>query len=140
MLARIMDSTGGILIDELDRIGRMIQTPEQPINITLPENSVRMLIAQPFLEFPASDTRTLYALLPDCAARMLAGIDRVFAVAGTFGPHFIVFPEFSLPGVSQASDPWRLHLSSIGAPTIVIAGVSGLSAQPYGPRPSSQTL
>jgi hypothetical protein len=107
----------------------MIQTPEQPIDITLSENSVKMLIAQPFLEFQPP-IQEPFALLPGCAARMLAGIDRVFLVAGTFRPHFIVFPEFSLPGVVGVKSV-AAYLSSINLPTIVIAGVSGLLRDEY---------
>jgi hypothetical protein len=109
----------------------MIQVPEQQLDVTLPQSSVRMLIAQPFLESQAP-IQEPFALRPECAARMLAAIDNLFAVAGTFHPHFIVLPEFSLPGVAGVERViGRLSSAAVTNPTILIAGVSGLARDEY---------
>jgi hypothetical protein len=109
----------------------MIRVPEQQIDVTLPSTSVNMLIAQPFLEFQAP-VQEPFALRPECAARILAAIDNVFVVAGTFHPHFIVLPEFSLPGIAGVERVVG-HLSSAAArhPMILVAGVSGLTRDGY---------
>src|SRR5665213_3375756 len=109
----------------------MIEILEQPINIILPKTSVRMLIAQPFLEFD-TPLQEPFPLLPACAARMTVGIDQVFSIALEFQPHFIVFPEFSVPGVAGVERIIAsLSAADFQSPTIVIAGVTGLSVDDY---------
>ena len=109
----------------------MIQAPEQQIDVTLPSTSVKMLIAQPFLEFQ-TPIQEPFALRPECAARILAAVDNIFVVVGAFHPHFIVLPEFSLPGVAGVERVMG-HLSSAAVPhpMILIAGVSGLTRDEY---------
>jgi len=111
--------------------GRAIHVPEQQIVVTLPSTSVKMLVAQPYLEFQAP-VQEPFALTPECDARMLAGIDNIFSAARTFHPHFVVFPEFSLPGVTGVERVMG-HLSSAAVPhpIIIIAGVSGLTKDEY---------
>jgi hypothetical protein len=75
---------------------------EQQIDVTLPATSVRMLIVQPFLELQ-NPIQEPFNLHPDCVTRLMAAIDSVFTIARTFHPHFIVFPEFSLPGIAAVS-------------------------------------
>lgn len=90
-----------------------------------------MLLAQPFLEFQ-TPVQEPFALLPECADRILMGIDNIFAVARTYHPHFIVLPEFSIPGVAGVERVMR-HISSneVSHPTILIGGVSGLTWDEY---------
>jgi hypothetical protein len=109
----------------------MIQAPEQLIDVTLPSTSVKMLVAQPFLELQAP-VQEPFALAPECASRILAGIDNIFEVARKCHPHFILLPEFSLPGAAGVARVIG-HLSSetVTHPIIVIAGVTGLTRDEY---------
>ena len=108
-----------------------MRVPEQQIDVTLSSTSVKMLIAQPFLEFQAP-LQEPFPLRPECAARLLTGIDKIFTVARSFHPDFIVLPEFSLPGVAGVERVMR-HISSpdVLHPIILIAGVSGLPRDQY---------
>ena len=109
----------------------MIEVAERQIDITFPSNSVTMLIAQPFLEF-LQPIQEPFALLPDCRTRLLEGVDRVFEVARQSHPHFIVFPEFSLPGLEGVQRVFQyLRNADILSPIVVIGGVSGLSRDEY---------
>ena len=108
-----------------------IQVFEETIDVTLPSTSVKMLIAQPYLEF-RQPLQEPFALLNQCSSRLLSGIDNVFAVSRTFEPHVILFPEFSLPGI-DAVDRVKTALLSNGSshPLIVVGGVHGLSQDEY---------
>lgn len=108
-----------------------MQVAERQIDVTFPSNSVRMLIAQPFLEF-VQPLQEPFPLAPECSARLLQAIDNVFEVARLSGPHFIVFPEFSLPGIEGVQKVFQHLLSAhILSPAVVIAGVSGLCPDEY---------
>ena len=71
---------------------------EQQIDVTLPSNAVRMLIAQPFLEFQAP-VQEPFALTPASVQRLEDAIDNTFAKAAAYHPRFVLFPEFSVPGL-----------------------------------------
>jgi hypothetical protein len=104
---------------------------EHILDVTLPSTSVTMLIAQPFVEFHLPRQEP-FPLSQACRDRMMGGIDKVFQLARTVRPHFIVFPEFSVPGLTGVQRI-RQHISSpnVLQPLIVIAGISGLSQQEY---------
>jgi hypothetical protein len=108
-----------------------MQVAEFEIDVTFPSNSVKMLLAQPFLEF-LQPQQEPFPLSPVCNVRLLQAIDNIFDVARLSRPHFIVFPEFSLPGIEGVQKVFE-HLQSvnISSPTVVIAGVSGLCSQEY---------
>src|SRR5579871_3718701 len=104
---------------------------EQQIDVTLPATSVRMLVVQPFLELQ-TPIQEPFNLRPDCVDRLLRAIDSTFTIAHTFHPHFVVFPEFCLPGVA-AVESIVAHMNSpqMASPTIVMGGVSGLTRAEY---------
>ena len=108
-----------------------MQVAEFQINVTFPSNSVRMLIAQPFLEF-LQPPQEPFPLSPACNAGLLQAIDNIFDVARLSRPHFIIFPEFSLPGIEGVQKVFEhLQSANISSPAVVIAGVSGLCPKEY---------
>ena len=108
-----------------------MQVAEYQIDVTLPADSVVMLIAQPFLEF-VQPLQEPFPLSNPCNARLLQAIDNVFDVAQSSHPHFIVFPEFSIPGLAGAQRILlRLMNPAVASPAVVIAGLSGLSRNEY---------
>lgn len=108
-----------------------ISVIEEEINVAFPHLGVKMLLAQPFLEL-AHPIQEPFLLTPDCAQRLMQGVDRVLALAATFHPQVIVFPEFCIPGVSGVE---RLRDALLSAdwqrPSVIIGGVSGLTRDQY---------
>lgn len=104
---------------------------EEAINVSFPTFGVKMLLAQPFLEF-AHPIREPFLLTDNCIQRLTEGADRVLALAATFQPHVILFPEFCIPGVPGV-EKLRDALLSPGwqRPSVIIGGVSGLSRAQY---------
>ena len=99
---------------------------EQNVAATLPADTVRMMLVQPFLEFGEPPMEPF----PPSAAyaqRLTDAISDVFEKVIQYSPRVILFPEFAIPGV-QAVERVAAALSSINvaSPTIVIGGVSGL--------------
>lgn len=104
---------------------------EEPVDVTFPTASVRMLVVQPFLELK-QPLQEPFPLSDDCARRLTAAIDNVFERAATHHPHVVLFPEFTLPGlagVERMVD--RLSAPTIQSPIVVVGGVSGLSRDDY---------
>jgi hypothetical protein len=108
-----------------------IEIIEETLAVTLPTESVRVLCAQPFINlrepiqepFPISD---------ECQSRLSQGIDRVLHAANEFRPQFIVFPEFSIPGVAGVARLASVFNSdSIANSTILVGGVTGLSVKDF---------
>ena len=108
-----------------------IQVFEESIDLTLPSTCVKMLIAQPYLEFE-QPLQEPFKLISACRSRMLSGIANVFAVSNAFQPHVILFPEFTLPGV-EAVELLKTTLTSAANahPLVVIGGVHGLTRDEY---------
>jgi hypothetical protein len=106
-----------------------MQVTEQPINVTLPFGSVRMLIVQPYLELQ-EPRQEPFPLCPACERRALDVIDNVFTGYQTVIPQLILFPEFALPGV-EGVERVADRMSLVGSPTIAIAGVRGLRKDEY---------
>src|SRR5687767_10700420 len=104
---------------------------EQQIDVTLPSNAVRMLIAQPFLEFQAP-IQEPFALTPASVQHLQDAIDNTFAKVAAYHPRFVLFPEFSVPGLAGVQRMAQ-HLASNAtlAPLVVVGGVSGLSKTEY---------
>jgi hypothetical protein len=104
---------------------------EQQIDVTLPSNAVKILIAQPFLEFQAP-IQEPFALTPASVQRLEDAIDNTFAKVAAYQPRFVLFPEFSVPGLTGVQRIAQ-HLASdaILAPLVIVAGVSGLSKTEY---------
>lgn len=104
---------------------------EQQIDVTLPSTAIRMLIAQPFLEFQAP-LQEPFRLEPGCAQHLEDAIDTTFARVAEFQPQFVLLPEFSVPGLPGVQ---RLaqHAASnaVLGPLVVVGGVSGLSKAEY---------
>src|SRR4051812_22442133 len=87
-----------------------MQVVEQQIDVTLPSNAVRMLIAQPFLEFQPP-VQEPFALTPACVQRLQDAIDHTFVKVAAYHPRFVLFPEFSVPGLAGVQRI-RQHLAS----------------------------
>jgi hypothetical protein len=108
-----------------------ISIVEEQISVTLPTESVRILSAQPFLEFQ-EPVQEPYPMSVDCASRLSQGLDRMIEAATLSRPQFIIFPEFSVPGVSGVERLRDFLLSNeIAGPTVVIGGVTSLSLTAY---------
>ena len=104
---------------------------EKHINVALPFGSVKMLFVQPLIEFQVPNQEP-FALVEGCRDRLIQSIDRAFEIAHTFDPHFILFPEFALPGIEavrKVAD--HMVTAAVPASRIVIAGVQGLSKAQY---------
>lgn len=109
----------------------MTQVLEQQIDVTLPSTSIKMLIVQPHLEF-LEPVQEPFPLQQVCNQRLLDVIDSAFQKALAYHAQLILFPEFALPGVEgvkRVAD--ALSSATVPSPTIVIAGVRGLSKDQY---------
>jgi hypothetical protein len=108
-----------------------ILVPEQHIDVTLSANNVKMFMVQPYLEFE-NPLQEPFPLTPACTQKLLDSVDHVFEMYVTFRPQIILIPEFTLPGVDGVERIIN-HLSTdtVDSPTIVVAGVSGLSKDEY---------
>ena len=90
-----------------------------------------MVLVQPFLEFEPPQQEP-FPLSQACERRLSDAIDTVFECATSRRAHVILFPEFALPGVAGVQRAIeRLSAPTVAAPTILIAGVSGLSKEQY---------
>lgn len=99
---------------------------EQPVDVTLPSDTVRLMLAQPFLQL-RRPLQEPFPLDPECATRMASAIDAVFIHVAARQPHFVLFPEFVIPGIDGVNQVMaRLRAPEVASPTIVIGGVSGL--------------
>jgi hypothetical protein len=100
---------------------------ERPIAVTLPFDTVRLMLVQPFLQLQ-QPLQEPFPLDLSCITRMTVAIDTVFTHIAAHQPHFVVFPEFAIPGVAGVRQI-AAHLSrpEVASPTITIGGVSGLS-------------
>lgn len=114
-----------------DGINMSLQVVEKKINVALPIGSVKMLFVQPYLEF-AAPLQEPFSFVADCVARLSQSIDTAFDIARTFDPHFILFPEFAIPGVDAVRKIIaHMETAEVPASRTVIAGVQGLSKPQY---------
>ncbi len=108
-----------------------ISVSEETLSVTLPAQSARVLCAQPFIEFRAP-LQEPFPLSPECQSRLLDGIDRVIDAANEQSAEFIVFPEFSIPGIEGVE---RLLIAfqseSISNATILVGGVTSLTVDEF---------
>lgn len=108
-----------------------IHVREQQIKVTLPAAAVRMLIVQPYLELQ-SPPQEPFPLRPGCRQHLLDAITNVFDVSRTYAPHFVLFPEFALPGVEGVERVAAcLAADAVPSPMIAIGGLEGLSKAEY---------
>lgn len=104
---------------------------EEQIDVTFPSESVRILCAQPFISFK-EPIQEPFPISDECETRLLKGGDCVFDAASLYHPQFIVFPEFSVPGLAGIKKARDAMLSQhIPRSTVLIGGVTGLSQQEY---------
>src|ERR1017187_8736018 len=104
-----------------------LDVAEKQINVALPSGSVTMLFVQPYLEF-AAPLQEPFPFVAGCSAHLIQSIDKAFDIARTFDPHFILFPEFALPGADAVRKiVEHMETAAVPASRIVIAGVQGLS-------------
>jgi hypothetical protein len=106
-----------------------ISVQEEQINVTLPSESVRMIWVQPYLEF-RRPVQEPFPFTETCNQRLLNAIPTVLGVAAEPHAHFVLSPEFALPGVDAVESVVE-RLAEAPSPTVVIAGVRGLSKADY---------
>jgi len=112
----------------------MIEVLEVPLEILIPQDSVRLVAMQPFIQLDAS--REPFQWLDSAKENQVQAIFKTLDVASdqSLGQpaKFTIFPEYSIPGeeVVHAIDE---RLSSVDWPndTIIIAGLHGLSKNEY---------
>lgn len=108
-----------------------ISIVEEKIPVTLPTESVRILSAQPFLEFQLPFQEP-YHVSMQCKSRLSEGLERIIDAAKASKPQFVIFPEFSVPGIPGVERLRDALLSGdIASPTIVVGGVTSLSIPEY---------
>lgn len=99
--------------------------------MTFPTSGVRMLLAQPWLEF-AAPIQEPFALTEACTQRLSAALHAVIARCEALTPHIVLFPEFSLASVDAVVVLQKfLSISSNTAPLVVIGGLPGLTLAEY---------
>jgi hypothetical protein len=108
-----------------------ISVIEETLDITLPNERVRVLCAQPFISF-RDPIQEPFPLSTECESRLFTGLDRVLDAARNFSPQFIAFPEFSIPGLRAVEciiDTMRQD--SIASSTILLGGLTSLTVQEF---------
>jgi hypothetical protein len=116
-------------------INAMIEVIEQNVELYLPSTRVNMVFMQPYVHF-ANPLREPYQWQADKRDEQIRAIVQTLEIAADTDriehPHFIVFPEYSIPGLSGIrtiddkirSDRWPHN-------TIIIGGADGLSRNDY---------
>lgn len=100
---------------------------EQPVAVTLPFDAVLLMLVQPFLQLQ-QPLQEPFPIDSTCAARITRAIDAIFVHVAARRPHFILFPEFAIPGVDGVRRvAAQLSKPEVASPTVAIGGVSGLS-------------
>lgn len=100
-----------------------------PRGVTLPNDRVGMVIAQPHLSLTVSEP---YRCLPDAQERQLAVLTDTLAVArlaahGAPKTHFTVFPEYSIPGLAGVAHiEATVRAQDWPRGTVVIGGTDAL--------------
>ncbi|MEX1027210.1 MAG: hypothetical protein WD049_04285 [Candidatus Paceibacterota bacterium] len=108
-----------------------ISVIEEDLPITLPSERVRVVCAQPFISF-REPVQEPFPISSECESRLLQGIDCVFGAARSYDPQFIVFPEFSIPGIAGVQRLKNAMLSAaISRSTVCVGGVTGLSVEDF---------
>lgn len=102
------------------------------LDVTLPTTQVGMLLIQPHLSF-STPLQEPFPLNQECVDSLGKCADRALLLAKSLRPHFIVFPEFSLPGVgSVARICEQMSAPDFPTPTILMGGLTGMSKDDYG--------
>jgi hypothetical protein len=111
----------------------MIHVEEHELDITFPSTTVSFVLMQPFVRF-SQPIREPYRWADTEAPAQHDAIRRTLqlAIQDDNVPHFLVFPEYSIPGLAGVaiigemvrSDQWPSN-------TVVIAGVDGLTPDEY---------
>lgn len=103
----------------------------EQLDVTLPSERVRILSAQPFISF-RDPTQEPFPVSDECESRLLKGLGCVLDAARLHSPQFVLFPEFSIPGlkaVERIIDVMRED--SIASPTILFGGLTSLTVQEF---------
>lgn len=112
----------------------MIEVEEIELNITLPDDGIRMVIMQPFVELCEHEP---YRWRDDKKDRQIERIIRTLEIAkqvehGCEKSHFTIFPEYVVPGLEGIVKIEEvLSNSSWKDGTIVIGGIDGLTKDEY---------
>lgn len=112
----------------------MIEVKEIPLDITLPDDGIGMVVMQPFVELC---DREPFCWQNDKKSKQIDRIVRTLEIArqadhGCEKTHFAVFPEYAIPGLEGVSKIQEiLESSSWKNGTIVVGGVDGLNKSEY---------
>ncbi len=112
----------------------MIAVKEIPLDITLPDDGIGMVIMQPFVELC---DREPYRWQNNKKDKQIERIIRTLGIAkqadhGCEKTHFTIFPEYSIPGLEGIAEIEKiLRDNSWKDGTILIGGVDGLPKSEY---------
>ena len=113
----------------------MIRIEEVQLDITLPDNEIGMVIMQPFIELDIS--REPYRWQEDKKDKQIKRVVRTLEIArrvehGCEKTHFIIFPEYSIPGIEGIDKIQEYIRNNSGRNgTIIIGGIDGLTKNEY---------
>ncbi len=112
----------------------MIEVEQIPLDITLPDDGVGMVVMQPFVELC---DREPFCWQNDKKDKQIGRIVRTLEIARQADhscekTHFTVFPEYAIPGLEGVRKIQEiLESSSWEDGTIVVGGVDGLTKSEY---------
>lgn len=105
----------------------MLEIDAKSLDVILPSKWIKMVVMQPHVYLTASEP---FRWPDDKKTTQNLGINRTLDVAKNQQAHFVLFPEYSIPGLDgvQAITSFMVQNSW---PKIVISGVEGLSKEQY---------
>jgi len=107
----------------------MIEVEEKSIGVIFPSQQIKMVAMQPHVHL--TDTEPFR--WPDGEKeKQIAGIKRTLEIAKNKQAHFILFPEYSIPGLDGVGAIDEVITNNVWPNnTIIIGGVDGLSKTEY---------
>ncbi len=113
----------------------MLEIEEVPLDITIPNHEVGMVIMQPFVELTTD--REPYRWQAEKKNMQIKRIVRTLEIAkqvkhGCEKTHFTIFPEYAIPGLQGVREIQDiLKNKSWNNGTIVVGGIEGLTKDEY---------
>lgn len=102
------------------------------LGVHLPESSVKMVVAQPYLGNGVLTRQEPYRVASEATERQLGVVKRTIDIGTERNADFTVIPEYSVPGldgVAMVEEHLRTDAWRSGA--ILIGGIDGLSREQY---------
>jgi hypothetical protein len=109
-----------------------VHVDEHDIDVAIPCSAVNLLLAQPFVEL-ATPLVEPFTLSEKARNHSASGVMNSLDLACHNNTHFLVLPEFTLPGVAAVDAVKQRLLSAdhLKRPPVVIGGVHGLTRDEY---------